>query len=95
MSLDAKTVTRIARLARIGLQPGEVETLGHDMGSIIDWVEQLKEVDVTNVAPMIGTGLAKPRLREDRVTDGNCRDKVLANAPEREGPFFTVPKVVE
>lgn len=95
MSLDAKTVTRIARLARIGLKPKEVETLGQDMGSIIDWVEQLNEVDVTNVAPMIGTGLAKPRLREDFVTDGNCRDKVLANAPEREGPFFTVPKVVE
>ncbi|MQR99327.1 Asp-tRNA(Asn)/Glu-tRNA(Gln) amidotransferase subunit GatC [Gluconobacter aidae] len=95
MSLDAKTVTRIARLARIGLQPGEVETLGKDMGSIIDWVEQLKEVDVTGVDPMIGTGLATPRLREDRVTDGNCRDKVLSNAPERKGPFYTVPKVVE
>ncbi|EHH68427.1 glutamyl-tRNA(Gln) amidotransferase subunit C [Gluconobacter morbifer G707] len=95
MSLDAKTVTRIARLARIGLEPSEVEILGREMGSIIDWVEQLNEVDVSDVPPMIGTGLAKPRLREDRVTDGNCRDAVLSNAPDREGPFFTVPKVVE
>ena len=95
MSLDAKTVTRIARLARIGLEPGEVDALGKEMGSIIDWVEQLNEVDVTDVSPMIGTGLAKPRLREDRVTDGNRRDDVLSNAPDREGPFYTVPKVVE
>ncbi|WP_317214108.1 Asp-tRNA(Asn)/Glu-tRNA(Gln) amidotransferase subunit GatC [Gluconobacter sp. GP1] len=95
MSLDAKTVTRIARLARIGLEPEEVDSLGKDMGSIIDWVEQLNEVDVTDVPPMIGTGLATPRLREDRVTDGNRRDDVLSNAPDREGPFYTVPKVVE
>ena len=95
MSLDAKTVTRIARLARIGLEPGEVDALGKEMGSIIDWVEQLNEVDVADVPPMIGTGLATPRLREDRVTDGNRRDDVLSNAPDREGPFYTVPKVVE
>ncbi|MBS1037238.1 Asp-tRNA(Asn)/Glu-tRNA(Gln) amidotransferase subunit GatC [Gluconobacter cerinus] len=95
MSLDAKTVTRIARLARIGLEPGEVDSLGKDMGSIIDWVEQLNEVDVTDVPPMIGTGLATPRLRKDRITDGNRRDDVLSNAPDREGPFYTVPKVVE
>ncbi|GBD55771.1 Asp-tRNA(Asn)/Glu-tRNA(Gln) amidotransferase subunit GatC [Gluconobacter wancherniae] len=95
MSLDAKTVTRIARLARIGLAPEEVNALRQDMGSIIDWVEQLNEVDVTDVPPMIGTGLAKPRLREDCVTDGNRRDDVLSNAPDREGPFYTVPKVVE
>ena len=95
MALDEKKVTRIASFERIGLEPGGVNALGQDMGSIIDWVEQLNEVDVTDVPPMIGTGLAKPRLREDRVTDGNRRDDVLSNAPDREGPFYTVPKVVE
>ncbi|GBR47668.1 glutamyl-tRNA amidotransferase subunit C [Neokomagataea tanensis NBRC 106556] len=95
MSLDAKTVLRTARLARIGLAPAEVEALQKDMGSIIDWVEQLNELDVTDVPPMIGTGLAKPRLREDRITDGERPDDVLSNAPDREGPYFTVPKVVE
>ncbi|QDH16517.1 Asp-tRNA(Asn)/Glu-tRNA(Gln) amidotransferase subunit GatC [Swingsia samuiensis] len=95
MSLDAKTVTRIARLARIGLKPEEIDALGKDMGSIIDWVEQLNEVDISDVPPMIGTGLAKARLREDAETDGNNREAVLSNAPEREGPFYTVPKVVE
>ncbi len=95
MSLDAKTVAKIARLARIGLSEDEVQSHQKEMQGIIGWVDQLNEVDVTDVPPMIGTGLAEPRLREDNVTDGNCRDKVLSNAPDREGPFYTVPKVVE
>ncbi|GBQ08973.1 Asp-tRNA(Asn)/Glu-tRNA(Gln) amidotransferase subunit GatC [Saccharibacter floricola] len=95
MSLDAKKVARIARLARIGLSDDEVQTYQKDMEGIIDWVEQLNEVDITDVPPMVGTGLATARLRDDVVTDGERRDDVLSNAPEREGPFFTVPKVVE
>lgn len=95
MSLDEKTVLRIARLARIGLAEGEVQTLRTEMGGILGWIDQLKEVDIEGVPPMIGTGLAKPRLREDRVTDGNNPERVLSNAPDREGPFYTVPKVVE
>lgn len=95
MSLDAKKVARIARLARIGLSDDEVQTYQKDMEGIIGWVEQLNEVDITDVPPMVGTGLATARLRDDIVTDGERRDDVLSNAPEREGPFFTVPKVVE
>ncbi len=95
MSLDAKTVAKMARLARVGLSDEQVHTYQKEMQGIIGWVDQLNEVDVTDVPPMIGTGLAQPRLRDDQVTDGNCRDKVLSNAPDREGPFYTVPKVVE
>ncbi|MXV35884.1 MULTISPECIES: Asp-tRNA(Asn)/Glu-tRNA(Gln) amidotransferase subunit GatC [unclassified Saccharibacter] len=95
MSLDAKKVARIARLARIGLSDDEVQTYQKDMEGIIGWVEQLNEVDITDVPPMVGTGLATARLRDDIVTDGERRDDVLSNAPEREGLFFTVPKVVE
>jgi aspartyl-tRNA(Asn)/glutamyl-tRNA(Gln) amidotransferase subunit C len=95
MSLDTRTVKRIAKLARIGLSEPEAEGLRQELSGILGWVEQLNEVDIADVPPMIGTGLARPRLREDAVTDGNRRDAVLSNAPEREGPFFTVPKVVE
>lgn len=95
MSLDAKKVARIARLARIGLSDDEVQTYQKDMEGIIGWVEQLNDVDIADVPPMIGTGLATARLREDTVTDGERREDVLSNAPEREGPFYTVPKVVE
>ncbi|MDF7674708.1 Asp-tRNA(Asn)/Glu-tRNA(Gln) amidotransferase subunit GatC [Acetobacteraceae bacterium ESL0709] len=95
MSLDAKTVLKMARLSRLGLSPEEVSTYQKEMQGILGWVEQLNEVDITNVSPMVGTDLARARLREDLVTDGDCQEAVLSNAPDREGPFYTVPKVVE
>ncbi|GBR25670.1 glutamyl-tRNA amidotransferase subunit C [Kozakia baliensis NRIC 0488] len=95
MSLDTRTVRRIAKLARIGLDEQECEAMRQELDGILGWVEQLNEVDITDVPPMIGTGLAKPRLRQDAVTDGDKRDAILSNAPDREGAFFTVPKVVE
>ncbi|MFC0512331.1 MULTISPECIES: Asp-tRNA(Asn)/Glu-tRNA(Gln) amidotransferase subunit GatC [Asaia] len=95
MSLETRTVRRIAKLARIGLSDQECEAMRQELSGILGWVEQLNEVDITDVPPMIGTGLAVPRLREDVVTDGDKRDAVLANAPDSVGPYFTVPKVVE
>jgi len=95
MSLDAHTVRRIARLARIGMEPSEAEALVPELNGILGWVEQLGEVNVDDVPPMIGTGLATPRLRADVVTDGDRREDILANAPDRAGAFYTVPKVVE
>ncbi|MCT6855996.1 MULTISPECIES: Asp-tRNA(Asn)/Glu-tRNA(Gln) amidotransferase subunit GatC [Bombella] len=95
MSLDVKTVAKMARLARIGLSEEELQAHQKEMQGIIGWVDHLNEVDITDVPPMVGTGLAQPRLRDDKVTDGNCPEAVLSNAPEREGPFYTVPKVVE
>ncbi|GBQ68186.1 glutamyl-tRNA amidotransferase subunit C [Ameyamaea chiangmaiensis NBRC 103196] len=95
MSLDTATVRRIARLARIGIEENETEGLARELNGIFGWIEQLDEVDVSGVAPMIGTGLATPRMREDVVTDGDRRDDVLSNAPDRVDAFFTVPKVVE
>lgn len=95
MSLDTKTVLKMARLSRLGLSSEEVATYQKNMQDILGWVEQLNEVDITDVRPMVGTDLARARLREDYVTDGDCQEDVLSNAPEREGPFYTVPKVVE
>ncbi|GBQ98537.1 Asp-tRNA(Asn)/Glu-tRNA(Gln) amidotransferase subunit GatC [Asaia lannensis] len=95
MSLETRTVRRIAKLARIGLSDQECEAMRQELSGILGWVEQLNEVDISDVPPMIGTGLATPRLRDDVVTDGDKRDAVLSNAPDRVGPYFTVPKVVE
>lgn len=96
MSLDPATVRRIARLARIRLDDGEAERIGAELSSILGWIEQLNEVDVAGVPPMPGGSHGvTPRLRADRVTDGGITEALLANAPEREGAFFTVPKVVE
>jgi aspartyl-tRNA(Asn)/glutamyl-tRNA(Gln) amidotransferase subunit C len=73
----------------------EVETLCHELNGILGWIEQLNEVDVTDVAPLTGATSAALPLRQDVVTDGGYPDKVLSNAPERIGDFYVVPKVVE
>ena len=95
MSLDPATVCRIAKLARIRVTEEQVAPLQAQLNSILGWIEQLNEVDVDGVAPLTGAADMALRLRDDAVTDGGIAELVLANAPDRMGPFFTVPKVVE
>jgi aspartyl-tRNA(Asn)/glutamyl-tRNA(Gln) amidotransferase subunit C len=95
MSLDKATVAKIARLARIRVDEAEQDSLAGELTQILSWIEQLDEVDTSNVEPMVRVGDMKLKKRKDEVTDGNCRDAVLANAPEARDGFFTVPKVVE
>lgn len=95
MSVDLTTVKKIASLARIAVGEAEAEALVPELNGILHWVEQLGEVDVAGVEPMIAVIPNVLRLRDDVVTDGNVRDKVLANAPQAEHGFFAVPKVIE
>jgi aspartyl-tRNA(Asn)/glutamyl-tRNA(Gln) amidotransferase subunit C len=95
MSLDADTVRRVASLARIRLEPAELTRMEAELNGILGWVEQLQAVPTEGVEPMAGGGAVSLRLREDAVTDGGKSDAVLANAPDREGAYFGVPKVVE
>jgi aspartyl-tRNA(Asn)/glutamyl-tRNA(Gln) amidotransferase subunit C len=95
MALDKATVARIATLARIKVSASEQENLAAELTSILAWMEQLNEVDTTDVEPMSSVAAMRLSMREDAVTDGNCRDKILANAPAADKGFFTVPKVVE
>ena len=95
MSLDAATVRRIASLARIHVGDAEVATLQTELNTILGWIEQLNEVDVEGVEPLTGAAQMALKMREDVVTDGGYVEKVLANAPERTGNFFVVPKVLE
>ena len=95
MSVDKDTVNKIARLSRIAISDAEADKMVGELNGILAWVEQLGEVDVTGVEPMTAVIANKLRLRDDVVTDGDVRDKVLANAPAREGSFFGVPKVIE
>jgi aspartyl-tRNA(Asn)/glutamyl-tRNA(Gln) amidotransferase subunit C len=95
MSVDTATVARIAALARIRMSEAEVAALVPELNNILGWVEQLGEVDVAGVEPMTAVIPNTLRLREDKVTDGKVRDKVLANAPAAEHGFFGVPKVIE
>jgi aspartyl-tRNA(Asn)/glutamyl-tRNA(Gln) amidotransferase subunit C len=95
MSVDAATVKRIGRLARIRIEDSEVETYQSELNTILGFVEQLSEVDVTGVEPMTSVTPMTLRQREDKVTDGGYPEKIVANAPLSQDNFFMVPKVVE
>ena len=95
MPLDPGTVRRIARLARISIDDVEVRQLQGELNSILGWIEQLSEVDVEGVSPVVGVEQAALRLREDVVREDASTELVLSNAPDRQGPFFAVPRVVE
>jgi len=95
MSVDAATVKRIGRLARIRIEEGEVEKYQDELNAILGFVEQLGEVNVEGVEPMTSVTPMHLRRREDKVTDGGYPDKIVANAPLTEDNFFMVPKVVE
>ncbi|WP_137044419.1 Asp-tRNA(Asn)/Glu-tRNA(Gln) amidotransferase subunit GatC [Pseudolabrys sp. FHR47] len=95
MSVDADTVRRIARLARIAVKDDEVEHLQGELNAILAFVEQLGEVDVEGVEPMTSVTPMVMRQRKDKVTDGNDPDAVLSNAPKSEDNFYMVPKVIE
>ena len=95
MSLDKDTVRRVAHLARIRVADAELDSVGRDMDRILDFVEQLNEVDTDGVKPMTSVVEMGLRWREDQVTDGDRRGDVLANAPDPERDFYTVPTVVE
>lgn len=95
MSVDAETVKKVAHLARIAVDEATAERLTGELNAIIGFVEQLQEVNVAGVEPMTAVVDTAMRMREDVVTDGDCRDEVLANAPDAEDGFFLVPKVVE
>jgi aspartyl-tRNA(Asn)/glutamyl-tRNA(Gln) amidotransferase subunit C len=95
MQVDEAMVRRIARLARIKITDEEAKGLRKELSGILDWVEQLNEVDTRNVEPMTRVVPIKLKMRIDEVTAGNLAEDILKNAPVRDDHFFVVPKVVE
>ena len=95
MAIDAATVRKVAHLARIKTPEDRLELLAQELNGILQWIEQLNEVDVDDVEPMTSNVAQPLRLREDVVTDGGKIDAVLSNAPKSADGFFVVPKVVE
>ena len=95
MSVDTQTVKRVARLARIAVSDEEAQHLSGELNTILNWVEQLNEVDVENVEPMTSVVEQTMKKRQDSVTDGGYADQIVQNAPVSEDRFFAVPKVIE
>lgn len=95
MSIDAATVRKVARLARIAEFEERLDPLAKEISSILTWIEQLNEVDTDGVEPMTSAVATPLPMREDVVTDGGDPRRVLANAPKVVNNFYVVPKVVE
>jgi aspartyl-tRNA(Asn)/glutamyl-tRNA(Gln) amidotransferase subunit C len=95
MSVDRATVHRIARLARIAITEDEAKRLEKELSGILDWVAQLDEIDTQGVEPMTRVVAMTMTQRKDEVTDGNCADDILRNAPAVDDHYFVVPKIVE
>jgi len=95
MAIDAATVRKVARLARIAEPEDRLEPLAKELSGILDWIEQLNEIDTADVEPMTSAVQVALPMREDVVTEGGDPARVLANAPRTASNFFVVPKVVE
>jgi aspartyl-tRNA(Asn)/glutamyl-tRNA(Gln) amidotransferase subunit C len=95
MAIDAATVRKVARLARIAEPEEKLEPLAKELSGILNWIEQLNEVDTNGVEPMTTSVAMTMPMRDDVVTDGGDPAKVLSNAPKTVNGFFVVPKVVE
>jgi aspartyl-tRNA(Asn)/glutamyl-tRNA(Gln) amidotransferase subunit C len=95
MSIDQSTAAKVAKLARIKVEDDALPALASEFNTILGFIEQLNEVDVEGVEPMVSVTPMRLKRRKDEVTDGNQQEKVLANAPDAREGFFAVPKVVE
>ena len=95
MSVDLKTVKRVAHLARIAVSDEEAARMEGELNAILVFVEQLNEVDIEGVEPMTSVTPMEMKKRQDAVTDGSKAADIVANAPQSDENFFMVPKVVE
>lgn len=95
MAIDQETVKRVAFLSRLKIEDDKIQATESEFNKILNWVEQLNEVNTDNVEPLVSVNESYITCREDKVTDGNQAQAVLANAPQAEYGYFVVPKVVE
>ena len=93
--MDKKTVQKVARLSSIEMSDEQLDNMAPQLTNILGFIEQLSEVDTDGVEPLANVADIDLRLREDVINDGDCQEKVLANAPESTQGFFVVPKVVD
>lgn len=95
MKIDTDTAAKVAKLARIRVEEDALPALAQEFNNILGFIEQLNEVDVEGVEPMVSVTPMRLKRRADVVNDGDQQDKVLSNAPDAREGFFAVPKVVE
>ena len=95
MSIDKDKIKHTAKLARISLDEKKINNLSKDLSNIFKFIEKLNKVNTENIKPLSSILDHTLRLREDKVNDGNIREQILENAPNKNEDFFIVPKVIE
>jgi aspartyl-tRNA(Asn)/glutamyl-tRNA(Gln) amidotransferase subunit C len=96
MAVTAQEVKRIAKLARLKIEEEKIEGYKDELNRILEWVDQLQELDTEGVTPMKSPISTNLEMRDDEEEDGTCeREQILANAPAARYGCFAVPKVVE
>jgi aspartyl-tRNA(Asn)/glutamyl-tRNA(Gln) amidotransferase subunit C len=95
MSIDESTAAKVAKLARIKVEEDALPALAQEFNAVLGFIEQLNEVDVEGVEPMVSVTPMRLKRRNDVVSDGDQQEKILSNAPYAREGFFAVPKVVE
>ena len=95
MKVDSEALQKIAHLARLEVSPEEETDLLNSLNGVLTWMEQLSEVDTSGVEPLTHISAEINMMREDVVGNHLPREQALANAPQHDGQFFEVPKVLE
>ena len=95
MEFDKKSLLKLGKLARISINEDNLNNLSKDLNSILEFVDQLKEIETDQVDPTSNSLNQKLEVRDDKVDNKNSTEDVLENAPEKEMDFFVVPKVIE
>ena len=95
MKLDNETIVKIAHLARLEVNENEKESLLKDMNNILSFMEKLNELDTSNVEPLIYLSDEVNVFREDTAKKEISTDDALLNAPEQDGTYFLVSKVID
>jgi aspartyl-tRNA(Asn)/glutamyl-tRNA(Gln) amidotransferase subunit C len=95
MPIDKSQVKKVAKLSRISLDDSKLESLSKDLVSILNFVEQLNKLDTNAIKPLTSIIDKSLDTRDDTVSDGQIKDQILKNSPEKNEDFFIVPKVVD
>ena len=95
MEFDKKSLLKLGKLARISISDDKLNNLSKDLNSILEFVDQLKEIKTDQVDPTSNSLYQNLEVRDDKVDTKNSAEDILENAPEKEMDFFVVPKVIE
>ena len=93
--IDTEQVRKVAKLARLELTEAEIEEFTGQLGAILGYVEKMDELDTAGVEPLAHCLPISNMFRADEVSPSLGTDKTLANAPQRDGSFFKVPKILD